>query len=92
MKKLITALFLFIPVFGFTQTVVTKPIPVKVINKDTTELDEEYKERKFQGQEETPVTDPYAGMTDHEIYNKKLKEQALLQSKNKAKVKQIPKK
>jgi hypothetical protein len=82
MKKIITIAFLFfLPLFGFSQTVskvdtlVTKAKTVVVTNttSDENELDEEYKERPFQGEEETLKVTPFTGLTDHEIYNLKLK-------------------
>ena len=86
MKKITTIAFLFfLPLFGFSQTVskvdtlVTKVKTVvnKVVVVNTTsdedELDEEYKERPFQGEEETLKVTPFTGLTDHEIYNLKLK-------------------
>ena len=84
MKKIITTLLLLIPIFGFSQTITkdtlvskTKAIVKSVIVKpDTTnqELDEEYTERPFRGKEEVIIVTPYTGMTDHEMYNAKLKE------------------
>jgi hypothetical protein len=80
MKKIITIAFLFfLPLFGFSQTV--SKVDTLVVNKvvvtnttsDENELDEEYKERPFQGEEETLKVTPFTGLTDHEIYNLKLK-------------------
>lgn len=78
MKKIITIAFLFLlPLFGFSQTVKVDTSKVKIVVTKTTpdenELDEEYKERPFQGQEETLKVTPFIGLTDHEAYNLKLK-------------------
>ena len=66
-----------LPLFGFSQTVKVDTSKVKVVVtksvSDENELDEEYKERPFQGQEETLKVTPFTGLTDHEIYNLKLK-------------------
>lgn len=83
MKKLITTLLFLIPLIGFGQTVTKDTLVNKaktiVVNKvvtktETQELDEEYTERPFQGKEEKVKVDRYTGMTDHEMYNAKLKE------------------
>lgn len=92
MKKIITIAFLlFLPLFGFSQTVSkadtlltkVKTVVNKVVittNTNEQELDEEYAERPFQGKEEVLKVTPYTGLTDHEEYNLKLKQ------KNKLKV------
>jgi hypothetical protein len=64
--------------FGFSQTVKVDTSKVKVALTQTQtseedELSDEYKERPFQGKEETLVVTPFTGLTDHEIYNLKLK-------------------
>jgi hypothetical protein len=86
MKKIITIALFFLPLFGFSQTVskvdtlVTKVKTVVnkvvVVNTDENELDEEYIERPFQGKEETLKVTPFIGLTDHEIYNLKLKQKS----------------
>lgn len=77
MKKIITIALFFLPLFGFSQTVKVDTSKVKVVvttkSADENELDEEYKERPFQGQEETLKITPFIGLTDHEAYNLKLK-------------------
>jgi|LauGreDrversion4_2_1035121.scaffolds.fasta_scaffold1589791_1 hypothetical protein len=78
MKKIITIALFFLPLFGFSQTVKVDTSKVKVVvvttnSSDENELDEEYKERPFQGQEETLKITPFIGLTDHEAYNLKLK-------------------
>jgi hypothetical protein len=79
MKKITTIAFLFfLPLFGFSQTVSkvdTSKVKVVVTNtkSDENELDEEYKERLFQGEEEKLKVTPFIGLTDHEAYNLKLK-------------------
>lgn len=78
MKKIITIALFFLPLFGFSQTVKVDTSKVKVFvvttnSSDENELDEEYKERPFQGQEETLKITPFIGLTDHEAYNLKLK-------------------
>ena len=78
MKKITTITFLLLlPLFGFSQTVKVDTSKVKVVVtksvSDENELDEEYKERPFQGQEETLKVTPFTGLTDHEAYNLKLK-------------------
>jgi len=79
MKKITTIAFLFfLPLFGFSQTVSkvdTSKVKVVVTNttSDENELDEEYKERPFQGEEEKLKVTPFIGLTDHEAYNLKLK-------------------
>lgn len=83
MKKLITTLLFLIPFIGFAQTSVKDTlvnkakvaVVVKVNNQDQ-ELDEEYIERPFQGKEEKVKVTRYIGMTDHEMYNAKLKEKS----------------
>jgi len=85
MNKIITISFLFfLPLFGFSQTTVTKVetlVEVKTVlkksvitNTDDQDLDEEYTERPFHGKEEFLKVTPYTGLTDHEIYNLKLKQ------------------
>jgi len=86
MKKIITIALFFLPLFGFSQTVSkvdtlltkvkTVVNKVVVVNTDENELDEEYKERPFQGKEETLKVTPFIGLTDHEIYNLKLKQKS----------------
>jgi hypothetical protein len=82
MKKLITTLLFVSPIFAFSQTPTkdtlinkTKIIvkQLQVVNSNEQELDDEYKERPFQGKEERLIVTPYTGMTDHEEYNAKLK-------------------
>lgn len=79
MKKITTIAFLFfLPLFGFSQTIKVDTSKVKaVVTKTQTseedELSDEYKERPFQGQEETLKVTPFTGLTDHEAYNLKLK-------------------
>ncbi len=82
MKKLITTLLLLLPVFGFSQTITkdtlvskTKSVVKQIVQKpvEDQELDDEYKERPFNGKEETYKVTPYTGMTDHEEYNARLK-------------------
>ena len=84
MKKITTIAFLlFLPLFGFSQTVnkvdtlvnKAKTVVTKVTQNNTEqELDEEYTERPFQGKEEVLKVTPYTGLTDHETYNLKLKQ------------------
>jgi len=85
MKKLITTLLLLFPLVAFTQTVtkdtlLNKVKPIVTVKKtvivENQELDEEYTERPFKGKEEKVIITPYIGMTDHEIYNAKLKEKS----------------
>jgi hypothetical protein len=88
MKKITTIAFLlFLPLFGFSQTVskvdtlVTKAKNVVnkfvvVTNTNDQELDEEYTERPFRGKEEVLKVTPYTGLTDHEEYNLKLKQKS----------------
>jgi len=87
MKKITTIAFLlFLPLFGFSQTVskvdtlVTKAknAVTKIVTTNTNEqeLDEEYTERPFQGKEEFLKVTPYTGLTDHEEYNLKLKQKS----------------
>jgi hypothetical protein len=87
MKKITTIAFLlFLPLFGFSQTVskvdtlVTKSknAVTKIVTTNTNEqeLDEEYTERPFQGKEEFLKVTPYTGLTDHEEYNLKLKQKS----------------
>lgn len=76
MKKIITIAFLFLlPLFGFSQTVKvdTSKAKVVIINTEESESDDIYTERPFQGQEEKIKVTPFTGLTDHEIYNLKLK-------------------
>lgn len=85
MKKFIIILLFLLPTIAFSQTAVkdtvnTKRLPVKVskkvVNKvvlKNQELDEEYTERPFKGEEEKIIVTPYIEMTDHEEYNAKLK-------------------
>jgi hypothetical protein len=78
MKKIITISFIFLlPLFGFSQTVnKVDTSKVKVVVTNTTnedELDDIYTERPFKGQEEKVIVTPFTGLTDHEIYNLKLK-------------------
>ena len=76
MKKITTIAFLlFLPLFGFSQTVKvdTSKVKVVIINTEESESDDIYTERPFQGQEETIKVTPFTGLTDHEIYNLKLK-------------------
>ena len=76
MKKITTIAFLlFLPLFGFSQTVKvdTSKVKVVIINTEENESDDIYTERPFQGQEETIKVTPFTGLTDHEIYNLKLK-------------------
>ena len=76
MKKITTIAFLlFLPLFGFSQTVKvdTSKAKVVIINTEESESDDIYTERPFQGQEETIKVTPFTGLTDHEIYNLKLK-------------------
>jgi hypothetical protein len=77
MKKIITIALFFLPFFGFSQTIKVDTSKVKTVvtksTPDENELDEEYKERPFQGEEETLKVTPFTGLTDHEIYNLKLK-------------------
>ena len=76
MKKITTIAFLlFLPLFGFSQTVKvdTSKVKVVIINTEESEMDDIYTERPFQGQEETIKVTPFTGLTDHEIFNLKLK-------------------
>jgi hypothetical protein len=76
MKKITTIAFLlFLPLFGFSQTVKvdTSKVKVVIINTEENESDDIYTERPFQGQEETIKVTPFTGLTEHEIYNLKLK-------------------
>lgn len=79
MKKIITIALFFLPLFGFSQTVSkvdtskVKVVLTKTQTSDEDELSDEYKERPFQGQEETLKVTPFIGLTDHEAYNLKLK-------------------
>ena len=76
MKKITTIAFLlFLPLFGFSQTVKvdTSKVKVVIINTEESESDDIYTERPFQGQEETIKVTPFTGLTDHEIFNLKLK-------------------
>jgi len=76
MKKITTIAFLLLlPLFGFSQTVKvdTSKVKVVIINTEESESDDIYTERPFQGQEETIKVTPFTGLTDHEIYNLKLK-------------------
>ena len=76
MKKITTIAFLlFLPLFGFSQTVKvdTSKVKVVIINTEENESDDIYTERPFQGQEETIKVTPFTGLTDHEIFNLKLK-------------------
>lgn len=76
MKKITTITFLFLlPLFGFSQTVKvdTSKAKVVIINTEEIESDDIYTERPFQGQEETIKVTPFTGLTDHEIFNLKLK-------------------
>ena len=76
MKKITTITFLFLlPLFGFSQTVKvdTSKAKVVIINTEESESDDIYTERPFQGQEETIKVTPFTGLTDHEIFNLKLK-------------------
>ena len=76
MKKITTIAFLFLlPLFGFSQTVKvdTSKAKVVIINTEEIESDDIYTERPFQGQEETIKVTPFTGLTDHEIFNLKLK-------------------
>ena len=76
MKKITTIVFLFLlPLFGFSQTVKvdTSKAKVVIINTEESESDDIYTERPFQGQEETIKVTPFTGLTDHEIFNLKLK-------------------
>lgn len=76
MKKITTIAFLFLlPLFGFSQTVKvdTSKAKVVIINTEESESDDIYTERPFQGQEETIKVTPFTGLTDHEIFNLKLK-------------------
>lgn len=76
MKKITTIVFLFLlPLFGFSQTVKvdTSKAKVVIINTEESESDDIYTERPFQGQEEKIKVTPFTGLTDHEIYNLKLK-------------------
>lgn len=91
MKKLITTVLFFLPLFAFTQTVnkvdtlitKTKTIVNKVVvNVNEQELDEEYTERPFQGKEEKLKVTPYTGLTDHEEYNLKLKQKSKIKVVN----------
>ena len=76
MKKITTIVFLFLlPLFGFSQTVKvdTSKAKIVIINIEESESDDIYTERSFQGQEETIKVTPFTGLTDHEIFNLKLK-------------------
>jgi hypothetical protein len=76
MKKITTIVFLFLlPLFGFSQTVKvdTSKSKVVIINTEESESDDIYTERPFQGQQETIKVTPFTGLTDHEIFNLKLK-------------------
>lgn len=82
MKKLITTLLFLFPVFVFSQTITKDTLinkakvivkKVQAVNTTDQELDDEYKERPFQGKEERLIVTPYTGMTDHEEYNARLK-------------------
>lgn len=76
MKKITTIAFLFLlPLFGFSQTVKvdTSKAKIVIINTEGDESDDIYTERPFQGQEETIKVTPFTGLTDHEIFNLKLK-------------------
>ena len=76
MKKITTIAFLFLlPLFGFSQTVKvdTSKAKVVIINTEESESDDIYTERPFQGQQETIKVTPFTGLTDHEIFNLKLK-------------------
>ena len=76
MKKITTIAFLLLlPLFGFSQTVKvdTSKAKVVIINTEESESDDIYTERPFQGQEETIKVTPFTGLTDHEIFNLKLK-------------------
>ena len=76
MKKIITIALFLLPLFGFSQTVLSDTSKVKVVVTNTTnedELDDIYTERPFKGQEEKVIVTPFTGLTDHEIYNLKLK-------------------
>jgi hypothetical protein len=91
MKKIITIALFLLPLFGFSQTVLSDTSKVKVVvtktqTSEEDELSDEYKERPFQGKEEKVIITPFTGLTDHEIYNLKLKmaakkEKALKKSK-----------
>ena len=82
MKKLITTLLFLFPFFVFSQTITKDTLinkakvivkKVQAVNTTDQELDDEYKERPFQGKEEKLIVTPYTGMTDHEEYNARLK-------------------
>jgi hypothetical protein len=75
MKKIFTLTLFILPLFTFSQTVSKTDTLKKVIVVKTNddELSDEYKERPFKGKEETIVIDSFIGLTDHEIYNLKLK-------------------
>jgi hypothetical protein len=76
MKKITTIAFLFLlPLFGVSQTVKvdTSKAKIVIINIEESESDDIYTERPFQGQEETIKVTPFTGLTDHEIFNLKLK-------------------
>lgn len=76
MKKITTIAFLFLlPLFGFSQTVKvdTSKAKIVIINNEVDEYEDIYTERPFQGQEEKIKVTPFTGLTDHEIYNLKLK-------------------
>jgi hypothetical protein len=79
MKKITTIAFLLLlPLFGFSQTVKVDTSKVKVTvtktqKSEEDELSDEYQERPFQGKEENLKVTPFTGLTDHEIYNLKLK-------------------
>lgn len=79
MKKIINIIILLLfPLFGFSQAVSKTDTSNSkaVVNTQTSEeeeLSDEYKERPFQGQEETLKVTPFIGLTDHETYNLKLK-------------------
>ena len=85
MKKIIIILVILLASFiGFAQNA-----PKKVTKSDSTisvisndqKLDIEYIERPFIGSEEINKPDKYAGMTDHEIYNDKVKEMSIKNKK-----------
>jgi hypothetical protein len=75
MKK-IFILLLFLPFFGYSQTVSkpdtskSKVVIIEVYDEDEDDI---YTETPFKGQEEVKSKNPYEGLTEHEIYNLKLK-------------------
>lgn len=86
MKKIITLLF-FLPFVSYSQSVVTNTVvnTVKtnvvsivkqaIVVSDTSdeELDEEYIERPFKGEEDKTIYNKNSGLTEQEIYNLNLR-------------------